>query len=349
VAKKSRNQGFFERLKHTCPGIFDCPGAFAKLIGYFIFFAGDSDRSKMELNEALSQRHLARWFFYILIFGFLWLTLYVGFYTFLKHEYFEKPTTFSVHANTELVQVSTQQVPMSRWYLDSVLVAASCPEDEGEKLEFHRFTGSIQLNAGVKIKFVRVGQGLLTVSLLKNNEDEPSPSRVGELFDEEDDLYKELGDCAVLEYDLGHKPEQIDSIVLPITGEIIAGREIRFTTQSKIPILLEGQVTILDRAIWTDENYNVGPYDLEPGDSFIVHDPIVASQGFVLVNDERAMTLVYRAQGLRGAIKRYQAEDYQIKNSFWSKLYHDDGLAITWIFILILFSFIRVYLRYLVN
>ncbi len=80
--------------------------------------------------------------------------------------------------------------------------------------------------------------------------------------------------------DLKKRSEAGETIVFPVTGDIKVGNEIRFLTQVNTPVLQGGTVTILDRTFLINENYSVGPFDLEMGDSFVVENPLVPSQGF---------------------------------------------------------------------
>lgn len=321
-------------------------GTFLRTIGFFIFFAGDSDRSKKELNDVLDGYSLHRNLAYFLIIVFIVLFLSVAYFTFIKHSVFESPTTYSVSVITEQVYLTTQDTPMSQWHLKDIEISKSCSEGPKAILWEH-FTGSININPFVQLTLTRIAKGDLSVQMYTDN------GSVGDLFDIEDEFDSPLSNCAFFNIkNISDRANRGETIVLPLTGDIVAGKEIRFLTQDTTPLLKSGKIKILDRSIWTGENYSVDPFDLEIGDLFEIQktkEPVIPSQGFALINEEPAINLVFRATGYRAVIKRFQSENYELRNSFWSKLYHDEGLLITWGVIIFLFSIIRIYLRYLVN
>lgn len=318
-------------------------GSVFRTIGFFIFFAGDSDRSKTELNDILDNHYLHRGVIYILIMLFIGLFLVVSLGPFVSQNLSRYPTTFNVSAVTEAVNITTHDVPMSRWPVNNVKLSVDCPDDK-ESVKYQKFTGSISLNPSVHVSFTRIAFGTFSVAMYSSN------TSVGDLFDEEDEYIESLTNCAFFHIsNIKELAESGKTIVLPITGDITVGNKIRFLTQNKTPVLRKGQITILDRTFIIGENYSVAPFKLEAGDSFEIKQPTVPSQGFVLINEKPAINLVYRAKGFKGIIKRYQSEDYELRNSYWSKLYHDEILSLSWISIIVLFNVIRIYLRFLVN
>lgn len=332
-AKYFFTKGILRPVQYILKSVF-------RTTGFFIFFAGDSDRSKKELNKALDYNSSHTLFIYSLIFLFFGLLVVVLLGPFVYQNLSKKSTTFNVSAITEEVKVTTWDVPMSGWPVTGIVLSRSCQDKSSAP-----FTGVINLNPSVEITFTRIAHGELTVTMYSN-----ANKSVGDLFDEEDEYIASLSNCAFFKILVTEDSVASGkSIVLPISGEIAAGNEIRFLTQNKTPVLRNGKITILDRSFIIGENYSVGPFDLETGDSFDIQDSTVPSQGFILINEEPAINLVYRAEGLRGVIKRYKSEDYELRNSYWSKLYNDEALSLAWILIIILFNIIRIYLRFLVN
>ena len=336
-----RIEGYFSKV--ICKYFQHTIGVALRTLGFFIFFAGESDRSKKELHKVLDDKSLHQCFIYLLILFFVVLVLAVVFGPFVSQR-FLSPTTFNVSAVTEEVKVVTPNVPMSSWPVSNATLSKSCPE-EGATQNI-QFTGSISIKPLVQITFTRIAFDKLVVMLFNENE----KTSVGELYDSNDEYVGSLTSCAF--FVINNISELVSSgktIVFPITGKITAGNEIRFLTQTKNPVLREGKVTILDRSFVFGEHYSVGPFDLETGDSFEIRRHTVPSQGFVLINEKPAINLVYRAKAFRGVIKRYQSENFELRNSYWSKIYNDESLSLSWLLIAILFNVIRVYLRFLVN
>lgn len=253
---------------------------------------------------------------------------------------FRKATTFNVSAITEEVSIETHKEPMSPWPVKDIQLSKSCP-DEPADLKMEKFTGTIKLRAETVVTLTRIAEGDLSVKLLGKNQ-QPT----GELFDLEDESVGLLSDCAFFKIDnIDARSKQGETIVLPVTGDITAGRDIRFLTNYKTPVLLSGNVTILDKTLLVNENYSVGPFELELGDTFVIKKPEVVSRGFVRVNAEPAINLVFRAKGERALIKRYQSESFELVNSIWSKLYQDKALSIAWVLVVLLLGAIRIHLR----
>jgi len=349
--KKCESKGFWKCIQYSIRTIL-------RTAGFFIFFAGDSDRSKKELNRALKKNPFHRYFIYFLILLFFGLLAAVILGPFAYQTILKNFTTFNVSASTEEVEVMTSDVPMSWWPVTDIELSKTCP-DEGD-IQYEQFTGSIKINSSVKIIFTRIAYGDLRVAMYRNSSeyidrpddenDGKEKNSVGELYDDEDEYNGSLTNCAFFNIkNIVESAKSGKTVVFPVTGKIAAGKEIRFLTQNKVPVLRKGKVTILDRTFVVGENYSVGPFELEMGDGFEIQSPSVPSQGFVLVNEEPAINLVFRAEGLRGVVKRYQSEDYELRNSYWSKLYNDKVLYLSWALIIVLFNIIRVYLRFLVN
>ena len=311
-----------------------------RTLALFLFFTGSWDHSKDELFNALNRHVIIRFFIYALIVLLIVAIITTAWATFVSHSIMGKPTTFNISVVTEEVKVITHDTPMSRWPLTNIALSTNCP-DEPEEIQYQQFTGSISLNSEIQIIITRIAAGDLSVKLYS-----PKGKPVGVLYDDEDENVGTLSECAFFHVrDIAKRADAGETVVLPITGDIFVGHEIRFLTHHKNPVLRSGNITILDKAFATNENYSVGPFTLETGDSFTLEKPSVPSQGFALVDANPAIHLVYRGKGSRGVVKRYQAEDYELRNSFWSKLYNDESLSLAWVGIVLILGVIRVTLR----
>ena len=299
--------------------------------------SNDQPLDAKKIKESLGmRRHQVA--FFLLISSLILLIAYSMYGT------FRKATTFNVSAITEEVRVETHKEPMSPWPVKNIRLSKTCP-DEPADLKMEEFTGTIKLRADTMITLTRIAEGDLSVKLLGKNE-QPT----GELLDLEDESVGLLSDCAFFNIgNIDERSKQGETIVLPVTGDITAGRDIRFLTNYKTPVLLSGNVTILDRTLLIGENYSVGPFELELGDTFVIKKPEVVSRGFVRVNAEPAINLVFRAKGERALIKRYQSESFELVNSIWSKLYQDKALSIAWVLVVLLLGAIRIHLRIMSN
>jgi len=331
---------------------------FTQTIYFFIFFAGDSDRNRKELKKVLKKHKQHRLSIFVLTWILISLIALVIIVPFVYQKFTTNPTTFNVTAITEQIAVNTTDVPMSSWPVNNIELHTDCQSDNAFSVQ--NFTGAIKLQHNVNVIFTRIAQGPLKVSLYIEPNDETDEQTanknreqpyVGDLFSEDEEYVKSLADCAYFYVnDIAERASSGQSVVLPVTGEISVGNEVRFLTESENPVLREGEISILDRSFLIGEIYSVGPFNLKTGDSFkILQNKPVPNQGFVLANEDPALKLVFSAEGVKGVIKRYQSENYEIENSYWTKLFNDEVLSFSWVFIIILFNIIRVYLRYLVN
>lgn len=302
-----------------------------------LFFAGDSSITKKEFLEAIKNPRKI-WPLVGLI--SMLILIVVG----ALYGTFRQSTSFNVSVITEEFKVETWDTPMSPWPVNNIEVSKTCPDDPDDII-YENFSGTIKIHPKVQIVFTRIAMGDLMVKF-HNKTDEPS----GELYDDEDEPAGLLSDCSFFYVkDIAKRAEKGETVILPITGSIVVGKELRFLTHYLTPVLYSGQITILDKAFLIDEYYSVGPFTLEMGDSFVIRDQMVASQGFASINNNPAIHLVFRAKGSHGLIQRYQSESYVLRNSLWSKLYQDEALSFVWMVALLLIGFIRTYLRYMVE
>lgn len=134
--------------------------------------------------------------------------------------------------------------------------------------------------------------------------------------------------------------------LFPIEGDIKLGETIKTGAESN-PILLSGDISIIDKTLITRDFYVVGPFDLKPGDSFRVDNLNTQSSGFMHIDDEKGIKVSYRSKGSAGYIDRYKSEAIIVKNGILTKLYNDQTLIVLWFFALILFKLAQMLLRLL--
>ncbi|MBU1171445.1 MAG: hypothetical protein KKD44_17975 [Proteobacteria bacterium] len=299
-----------------------------------ILFAGSTSVSKENLYDGLKQKE-RKVILGILVVSLLFLVA-CAIYGSLRGA-----TSFNVSVITEEVRVKTQHVPMSKWPVHEIQISRTCPDDLDD-IRYETFSGTIEIHPDIEIILTRIAGGDLTVKLYDSE-----GKATATLFDEEEEPVGTLSDCAFFHVtDIEKRAQAGETIVLPVTGDIRVGHEIRFLNSYKTPILYSGNVTILDKTFMFNDYYSVGPFPLEKGDSFTVMDQHVPSQGFISVNNEPAIQLVFRAKGSRGLIKRYQSEGYELHNGIWSKFYHDEALSATWMLVFLMIGMIRSFLVY---
>jgi len=251
--------------------------------------------------------------------------------------------TFNISATTEKITVDTTDSVMSSWPVKNIKLTLNCPDEPGDIKEIN-FSGSIKLKPGVKLSIQRIGLGEFSVEF--TNEYNVSS---GELYTITQQYFADLSSCAYFRItDIKQRVKNGDTIVLPLSGQITPAPMMKFLSQPDVALLRSGKISIIDKkflSFISDEFYTIGPFILGLGDSVQLKNSTVANQGFLLIDNNAAMQLVYRARASKAIITRYQTDGIVIQNGFWSRLLHDETINILWLAIIALFSFIRFYIK----
>lgn len=230
-------------------------------------------------------------------------------------------TIYDVTAQVESLEVkpfNNQAKP--DWYLSDVEI-----HQEGLKKRTH--TGTLFLAPESSFSITRIDSGNITVNIIH-----PDASTSAFLdVNEEYELALEGHVSIVITIDNNQ------SLVLPIEGEIYIGQMIKHGAVLN-PILLSGEVSIIDKTAFTGDFYSVGPTELKPGDSFNVSGLSTQNSGFIHINDQKGFLISYRAKGDEAHIFRYKSEPILVKNGIFTKIFHDQTLILFWFFILLGFK-----------
>ncbi len=252
-------------------------------------------------------------------------------------------TTFNVHAETDRVSVYTSANKNLVWWVQGATVFLSCSSDPKDA-EPVRFSGRLVFGNNVDVD-VRSWKGrMMSISVHGDHSDVP----VLEAFKSNDEMVFDAFDCVDIKIDdLEGAKQKGQTFVFPVSGDISIGGEISFRKNDGY-LLKSGQVNILDKGLLVDHYYSVGPFELNTGDKFKVKGNSVDSVGFISLNEDDMM-VVYRAKGQYGLVQRYMSEDYEISNSIWTRLYHDQTLVYLWVCVLVFFALIKVFIRFLIE
>ena len=243
--------------------------------------------------------------------------------------YWETSVTFNVTIVTENIVVRTTEEPSSRWFLSDVEI-----REEGESC-FKLFQGSVSFNPKVSITIERISNGPLRI-LIRSLLPEQS---VGNLYDQTDEFLKRLGKRVIFRIqNVKDRTMNGKTIVLPLTGIVEAGRELRFSTSPSVGLLRSGKVSMLAKTLWGRTAYDAGTVQLDIGDRFIVDKPQSSSYGFVLANEKPGITSVFRTVGKRGRVIRFGSEGYTISSSIFTRITNDRVVQGLWMTFFFLFS-----------
>ncbi|GHF94860.1 hypothetical protein [Thalassotalea marina] len=276
-----------------------------------------------EANE--SAKHKAIWALAILFWAFLAGIFFISFLFFSNSN-----TLFNVVATTEKINVSSfNQIHYPNWLLKEATLYNDCDESSS------KVSGLLKIYNDTSIEFLRLGTGNLQITLTTEDNDS-----VGEV----EGYSEQLSDCVVVEYEV----KSHESFTMAIDGVVKIGGEIKESV-TRTPILLDGKISIADKAVLSQEYYLSEPYELTVGDMFSIKDQTVQSSGFVLVNESPGMKITYASKGTIGVVDRYKTESIGLKNSFWTKLYNDETVILLWVLLGAFYTTIKVSIRFCIE
>ncbi len=227
--------------------------------------------------------------------------------------FWRQPVTFNVTARTELLNAVAGEGAASRWSLTGAALYDGCGAEP------ETFTGQLSPASGASLRFERLQEGPLRIRL--RTEDDGS---VGDLYDDADEYLRSLADCAVL------RIEPALSSLFLVTGAVEIGTRAGFQTTASYPLLRSGSVSMLGQSLLGRSKYDGGSVQLDLGDFFEVVDPLSASQGFVLVDEDPGMVAVFRSVGATGHVRRFATEGYDLHVPLWTRLTNDPVLGMAW-------------------
>lgn len=319
----------------------------------FYFVNHDVDYGNKKIYHEMEIKKSIAWLMIIFLIStacFFLLLLYAITTTFMD----SNESTFNINAIVEELSLQTQAVPMSRWVFDEVELKLGCPIDSDERVDvIKKFSGKMEIQPEVNIFFTRIAKGDLIIKLQSRLQ-----NSVADLYDFNNDFLNTQPRHCMFIYirNVSDRSKQGKTIVLPLTGHIKLGKLMQFSEFSDVPILREGEVSILDKTILFNHHYVVGPFPLSLGDYLIVdkaiektsnNEIITPGQGFILVDYNPAIRVIYREIGHKATIKRFQSEDYDISNNAWSRLTHDKFLSNAWVIVIIWFMLNKILIKYL--
>ena len=227
-------------------------------------------------------------------------------------------TTFNITAVVESVEfVVTEEMNPRMHFLDVLLV------DGFETIEAEQFTGSFRVSADTKVLVNRKAKGPVIVTLEANSSNES----VGQFFDRYDQLEGNAGEFVEFRIpDLEARAFLGQTTFIPIAGQITIGSDNSYPTVGGSPVLRNGKVTMLGESTifglrqlfgveLVQKVFKAGDFDLETGDSFFAMQTEQDARGFILANEEPALTITYRITGRKGQVIK-QGRTMYTDNSF---------------------------------
>lgn len=230
-------------------------------------------------------------------------------------------TTFNVTARTERLEMNVTERPISRWYLDK----ADIFEDYNSSHE--EFRGSIELAHPVTVMMERVAYGDLWIHI----ECIPSPGAVEEchsgiLYSETEERIDSLKSVVDIYFTgIRDRADKGETILLPVSGEVMVGRTSGIETSGTTAILRSGKVSMLGRSVFRSTAFEAGNAELNLGDRFHVTDidPDSTTLGFALADQDPGLTAAYRIVGSAGSVTRPGGGMYTVTTSVFQRFLSD--------------------------
>ncbi len=264
----------------------------------------------------------------VLFWMFLFYLLYISF------RFLTTPDTlYHVSATSETLAVAPYNgkslMPLS---LNKAKYYAGCFDDPIP------VSGVVSVTADTNVFFDRVANGPLLITLSTD-----SLNSAGELQLTSGEI-SALSDCAVFELPVS----DINDYTIAFDGKVTLGGELK-EGSNRDPILHSGKVTISDKGAVSGQYYQTTPFNLERGDKLLIQHPSVQSSGFIYVNDNRAIQVIYNGKGSAGVIQRYKSENVVLKNTIWTKLSHDESIIFLWLFLVAAFTLLKFVIRIIIE
>lgn len=248
--------------------------------------------------------------------GVLPILLLAGFLTFV---FYPLSTTFNVTAHTERLLFRTGAAADVTFDLDAVSVF------DGTNGEEHVFSGQFQVASHTDVVIERIAFGPLRLIL------EASRGSTGTFFESDEPVGKASSYIEFSVPDPAARAEDGRTLLVPIAGEVVPGRDVGAGGGGTTSILRSGTVTMLGRSIlsnWfstTAGLFEAGTVELEAGDQFHAKGAETESYGFAVVDERPGLTAAYRVQGRRGIVSRPgpSASGYSISVSLMDRILND--------------------------
>ena len=218
--------------------------------------------------------------------------------------------TFSVNAQTEVVEFDTSQHNVPNWFVtvDRIRIdgADAAP-----------FSGQIEIGRDTRVRLVRLQTGALRLVLERQGQDP-----VATLYDRADNRIaiarEQLQALVALPAD--------QAITLPLAGRAIIGDTIFSQSVETSPVLLEGHVQVFGLYAIGQNRFAAQQAALAPGDRLEIKYSKADSggHGMLRIEPEQAgIRVVVHADGRSARIIRFGTAGYELSPSLWARVSGD--------------------------
>lgn len=202
-------------------------------------------------------------------------------------------TIFNINANTERISISSIDENGSELNLDGVDIYGT-----GLTPLYKGFTGQFKLNKDVSVTIERVAYGSATLTFRA-----PKEQKSGILYDRQEKLVDSTGHYLEISINnLRMKADSGQTFIFPFDGKVSLGRSVDHEVGYESTALLRsGDINMTGTSAWSD-NFDAGTIQLYLGDEIQFHHQSKNAIGFITLNENPGMQVVYRVVAKQATI-----------------------------------------------
>jgi len=286
------------------------------------------------------------------VLGFLYVALFLLVFVLVLISYsvldkLDDNTKYLVTANTEHISYQSSELLPPPILLKNFKFALNC--DNYTENQYSE--GEIGIGSEFDYKFTRVQDDELVITILKSNKRakklESSNIESNSYLDVEGEIF-EFDNCLAISISLN---EENPVFAFNAIGNIELGKNITDATEAYTPLLLSGEITVMDESLFSNSHYQFSPYSVKKSDYVFTKFNKSNTPTAVIraTKEEPGLTGVLSLHGGELYVQRYRMEPQLINSSFIDRISNDYELAFSLsaalIFIQFLFGIINFLLR----
>jgi len=218
--------------------------------------------------------------------------------------------TFSINAQTEVVEFETGQHNVPNWFVTTERIRI-------DGIDADPFSGQIEIGRQTRVRLVRLQTGALRLTM-----DRTGHGPVATLYDDAENR------VAVAQQRLQAiiALPQGDAITLPIAGRAVIGDTIFSQSVETSPVLIDGHVQVFGRYVIGRNRFAAQQAALDSGDRLEI-DYISSSPGghglLRIQPDQPGVQVVFHADAETVRVIRFGTAGYELSPSWWARVSAD--------------------------
>jgi hypothetical protein len=244
----------------------------------------------------------------------------------------EPPATFTVNAETELVQVELGQSPI-HWYFNDAKLLAPRPSGllrQGAPSPDPptHIAGSVEFMPGATVIVERAGHGETTINARVDSRTQSAAI----IYDEHEQPVRTMIGRATITLDTTASGS-VSAASLPMSGTITVGNRVLAITTPTAKLLKHGNVRVFGKTLWFDTLFEAGTADLEQGDflDLAASDRDTAPIGLVTIDERPNLHVLAKTIAPGLTVNTFQGEGFVMSASLFSRLQHDPVVQSFWV------------------